>query len=443
MNYTEAMAYIESLQCYGCVPGLANIEKLCKLVGDPQKALKFVHIAGTNGKGSVLAYVSTILQTAGYKVGRYISPTIQDYRERFQINGKMISRPALCTYLEQVKEAAEKMQAEDDAQPTPFEVETAVSFLYFLDKKCDIVILETGLGGRLDATNVIPAPLCTVFSSISMDHMAFLGASLEEIAVQKAGIIKDASHVVTCAQKEEVMRVLQETAAAHGCSFSVADVKRASRIKYGIKKQSFCYEGCRNLTITMAGQYQIENAVLAVETVRVLGKEGFVVSEEQMRQGLLLTKWTGRFTVISQKPLFVADGAHNEDAAARLAESIRYYFADKRILFIIGILKDKEYDKILRQTAPLAEHIITVTPPNPARAMSGYELAKEAGAYHERVTAADSMLEAVELSYLLAGEDKNTVIIAFGSLSILGGLIHIVEHRDMIRRDSHGKSEKN
>ncbi len=443
MNYTEAMAYIESLQCYGCVPGLANIEKLCKLVGDPQKALKFVHIAGTNGKGSVLAYVSTILQTAGYKVGRYISPTIQDYRERFQINGKMISRPALCTYLEQVKEAAEKMQAEDDAQPTPFEVETAVSFLYFLDKKCDIVILETGLGGRLDATNVIPAPLCTVFSSISMDHMAFLGDSLEEIAVQKAGIIKDASHVVTCAQKEEVMRVLQETAAAHGCSFSVADVKRASRIKYGIKKQSFCYEGCRNLTITMAGQYQIENAVLAVETVRVLGKEGFVVSEEQMRQGLLLTKWTGRFTVISQKPLVVADGAHNEDAAARLAESIRYYFADKRILFIIGILKDKEYDKILRQTAPLAEHIITVTPPNPARAMSGYELAKEAGAYHERVTAADSMLEAVELSYLLAGEDKNTVIIAFGSLSILGGLIHIVEHRDMIRRDSHGKSEKN
>ncbi len=443
MNYTEAMAYIESLQCYGCVPGLANIEKLCKLVGDPQKALKFVHIAGTNGKGSVLAYVSTILQTAGYKVGRYISPTIQDYRERFQINGKMISRPALCTYLEQVKEAAEKMQAEDDAQPTPFEVETAVSFLYFLDKKCDIVILETGLGGRLDATNVIPAPLCTVFSSISMDHMAFLGDSLEEIAVQKAGIIKDASHVVTCAQKEEVMRVLQETAAAHGCSFSVADVKRASRIKYGIKKQSFCYEGCRNLTITMAGQYQIENAVLAVETVRVLGKEGFVVSEEQMRQGLLLTKWTGRFTVISQKPLVVADGAHNEDAAARLAESIRYYFADKRILFIIGILKDKEYDKILRQTAPLAEHIITVTPPNPARAMSGFELAKEAGAYHERVTAADSMLEAVELSYLLAGEDKNTVIIAFGSLSILGGLIHIVEHRDMIRRDSHGKSEKN
>ena len=273
--------------------------------------------------------------------------------------------------------------------------------------------------------------------------MAFLGDSLEEIAVQKAGIIKDASHVVTCAQKEEVMRVLQETAAAHGCSFSVADVKRASRIKYGIKKQSFCYEGCRNLTITMAGQYQIENAVLAVETVRVLGKEGFVVSEEQMRQGLLLTKWTGRFTVISQKPLFVADGAHNEDAAARLAESIRYYFADKRILFIIGILKDKEYDKILRQTAPLAEHIITVTPPNPVRAMSGYELAKEAGAYHERVTAADSMLEAVELSYLLAGEDKNTVIIAFGSLSILGGLIHIVEHRDMIRRDSHGKSEKN
>lgn len=442
MKYTEAMAYMESLQCYGCVLGLENIRQLCGRLGDPQDQLRFVHIAGTNGKGSVLAYISTVLQTAGYKVGRYISPTIRDYRERFQINGKMISKPAFCTYLEKVKEAAEEMRAENLPQPTPFEIETAVSFLYFLDKKCDIVVLETGLGGMFDATNVIPAPLCAVFTSISMDHMAFLGDSPEKIAIQKAGIIKRPCHVISCRQQDEVMRVIKRTAAEYDCDLTLADAEAASRIKYGIKKQSFCYGGYQDLSITMAGQYQIENAVLAVDVIKILQKEGFAVSEEQLKEGMLRTQWPGRFCIIGKKPLFIVDGAHNEGAAVRLAQSIRYYFADKRIIYIMGILKDKEYDKILRLTAPLAEHIITMTPPDRTRALSGYELAKEAELYHESVTVADSMQEAVEIAYLLAGEDKNTVIIAFGSLSILGGLIHIVEHRDMIRRDSHGKSEE-
>lgn len=443
MKYTEAMTYIESIQRYGCVPGLENIKQLCRKLGDPQDKLKFVHIAGTNGKGSVLAYTSTILQAAGYKVGRYISPTIQDYRERFQINGKMISKPALCTYLEQVKEAAEEMASENLPHPTPFEIETAVSFLYFLEKKCDIVILETGLGGMNDATNVIPAPLCAVFASISMDHMTFLGDSPDKIAMQKAGIIKDNCHVITCRQQDEVMKIIGKTAEEHGCDLSLADAEAAAHIKYGIKKQSFCYGGYRDLTITMAGQYQIENAVLAVEVIKVLQTEGFAVSEEQLRGGLLQTRWPGRFELIGKRPLFVIDGAHNEGAAERLAQSIRFYFADKRIIYIIGILKDKEYDKILRLTAPFAAHIITMTPPHHTRALSGYELAREAEKYHNSVTVADSVQEAVEMAYLLAGEDKDTVIIAFGSLSILGGLIQIVEHRDMIRRDSHGKSEEN
>lgn len=443
MKYTEAMAYIESIQCYGCVPGLENIKQLCRKLGDPQDKLKFVHIAGTNGKGSVLAYTSTILQEAGYKVGRYISPTIQDYRERFQINGKMISKPALCTCLEQVKEAAEEMTAENLPHPTPFEIETAVSFLYFLEKKCDIVILEAGLGGMNDATNVIAAPLCAVFASISMDHMAFLGDSIEKIAMQKAGIIKDNCHVITCRQQDEVMKIIKQAAEEHGCDLSLADAGTATHIRYGIKKQSFCYGGYRDLSITMAGQYQIENTVLAVEVIKVLQREGFAVSEKQLRGGLLQTQWPGRFELIGKKPLFIIDGAHNEGAAGRLAQSVRFYFADKRIIYIIGILKDKEYDKILRLTAPLAAHIITMTPPHHTRALPGYELAKEAEKYHNSVTVADSMQEAVEMAYLLAGEDKDAVIIAFGSLSILGGLIRIVEHRDMIRRDSHGKSEEN
>ncbi|MCM1039475.1 MAG: bifunctional folylpolyglutamate synthase/dihydrofolate synthase [Ruminococcus sp.] len=443
MKYSEAMTYIESLQAYGCVPGLANIRRLCDRLGNPQEKLCFVHIAGTNGKGSVLAYVSTILQTAGYKVGRYISPTICDYRERFQINGKMISKPAFGKYLEQVREAAEEMKAEGFSQPTPFEIETAVAFLYFLDKKCDIVILETGMGGTYDATNVIPAPLCAVFTSISMDHMAYLGDSLEKIAEQKAGIIKNGCYVISCGQKEEALRVIRQRAGTHKCVFLPADIGKASRIRYGIKKQSFCYGGYQNLVITMAGQYQIENAVLAVETIQALCRKGFPVTEEQLREGLLQTKWPGRFTIIGQKPLFIIDGAHNEDAAGRLAQSVRCYFADKRIIFILGVLRDKEYDKILALSAPLAAHIITMTPPQRTRALSGYELAEAARVYHQSVTVADSMQEAVEIAYLLAGEDKDTVIIAFGSLTIIGGLIDIVEHRDRIRRDSHGKSEEN
>lgn len=443
MNYREAMEYVESLQRYGSVPGLKNIRQLCERLGNPQDRLKFVHIAGTNGKGSVLAYVSTMLKEAGYKVGRYISPTIQDYRERFQINGRVIAKVQLCRYLEQVREIAEQMTSEGLPHPTPFEIETAIAFLYFLDRKCDIVVLETGLGGRLDATNIIKTTLCAVFTSISMDHMAVLGSSIEEIAGQKAGIIKDNCRVVSCRQKPEAMQVIEAAAKEHGCKPLIADVSWAAHIKYGLNKQSFSYGKYKNLEITMAGQYQIDNAVLALEVINVLQDEGFTVSEEKLRLGLAQTKWRGRFDLIGTKPLFIADGAHNEDAAKRLAESIRFYFTNRRIIYIMGVLEDKEYDKVIRATYEYAQHIVTVTPPHNARALGGYELARVVKEYHDSVTVADSLMEAVEIAYLLAGKDSGAVIIAFGSLSYLGGLIHIVEHRDALRRDSHGRSEEN
>lgn len=443
MNYREAMEYVESLQKYGSVLGLANMEELCRRLGNPQDELKFIHIAGTNGKGSVLAYLSTVLHEAGYRVGRYISPAITDYRERFQIGGRPISKAGLCKYLKQVREAARQMEAKGLPHPTPFEIETAVAFLYFLDKKCDIVVLETGLGGRLDATNIIQTSICAVLTSISMDHMAVLGKSLEEIALQKAGIIKDDALVVSALQRPEALQVIEQAAKEHRCRMAVIDGSSIRQVKYGLTKQRFSYKNYRNLEIDLSGQYQIENAALAVETIDALQEKGFSVSEEQLRCGLKKTVWPGRFQMIGKAPVFVADGAHNEDAAQRLAESIRFYFPDRRILFIMGVLKDKEYDKIIQATYPLAEHIITVTPPRNPRAMSGLELAQAVREYHECVTVADSLQEAVEISYLLAGEDKTTVIVAFGSLSFLGELISIAEHRDMIRRDSHGKSEQN
>lgn len=443
MNYREAMEYIEQLKPLGSVMGLESIRSLCRRLGNPQDRLKFVHIAGTNGKGSVLSYISTVLQAAGYKVGRYISPAVLDYRERFQVDGRMITQSGLCKYLEPVRKAAQEMVEAGETHPTLFEVETAAAFLYFLDKGCDIVVLETGLGGSLDATNVIDTTVAAVFTSISMDHMEILGESLEQIALAKAGIIKNKCYVISAKQQPEVMKVLRQAAAFRRAKFFTADAAKAKHVKSGVTKQHFSYDKYKNLEISMLGQFQIENAVVAVETLTMLGRCGFPVPEEKLREGMMQAKWPGRFQVIDKKPLFIADGAHNEDAARKLMESIRFYYPDRKIIFIMGMLRDKEYDKVIRITFALAKHIITVTPPIRERALSAYELAQAAGEYHDSVTVADSVQEAVEIAYLLAGEDKDTVIIAFGSLSYLGELMNIVEHRDTIRRDSHGRSEQN
>lgn len=427
MNYRDALEYIDLIKEYGIVPGLDNITELCRRLGNPQDMLKFVHIAGTNGKGSTLAYVSTILKCAGYRVGRYISPTIFEYRERIQVNGRPITKKALCEGMEMIKGICEEMTADGFHHPTPFEVETALAFWYFQRNKCEIVVLETGMGGTGDATNLIRTTLTAVFASISMDHMKFLGDSLSEIAAKKAGILKKGCRTVSIVQEPEVMKILVETAAEKECSFSVADAGQAAHIRYGIALQRFDYKGMKNLQITLAGKFQIDNAVLAIETILSLTDQGYSVSEKALRKGLIETKWPGRFTVIAHKPLFIVDGAHNEDAAKKLSDSIEFYFTNKRIIYIMGILKDKEYEKIIQITHSHADQIITVTPPENPRAMHAYELAQELVKVHPQVTAADSLEEAVEIGCLLAGKDD--VIIAFGSLSYLGKIMEIVAKR--------------
>lgn len=443
MNYREAMAYVEELKQYGTVMGLETMQELCARLGNPQDQLKFVHIAGTNGKGSVLAYVSTVLHTAGYCVGRYISPAVKDYREKFQIGGRMITQRALCSSMERVREAAEAMAAEGLPHPTEFEVETAVAFLYFLDKQCDIVVLETGLGGAQDATNIINTTLVAAFTSISMDHMDILGDSIEKIAVVKAGIIKNKCYVISAKQSPEVMKVLRQKAALCKAKLFTADAAKTKNVRYGTEKQCFTYGKYKDMEVSMLGQFQIENAVVALEVIAALDRLGFPVAEDKLRQGFAEAKWPGRFDLISKKPLFIADGAHNEDASRKLAQSIRFYFTNKRIIFIVGMLRDKEYEKVILNTYDLAQQIITVTPPIPDRALHAYDLAQVVQQYHDSVTVADSVQEAVEIAYLLAGKDKNSIIIAFGSLSYLGELMDVVEHRDTIRRDSHGRSEEN
>ena len=423
MKYQEALAYIQECGAFGLVPGLGNIKELLARLENPQEDLAFVHVAGTNGKGSVMNFISTALTEGGYKTGRYISPAVFEYRELFQINGKPISKAELGRMMEPVREAAEAMAAETGNHPTVFEVETALAFIWFRQKKCDIVVLETGMGGLLDATNVIPAPLLCVLTSISMDHMAILGDTLEKIAEQKAGIIKPGSSVVSCRQLPEAMKVIEEACEKTGCALSVCEREAVKNVKYGLEKQRFSYKTHKNVEITMAGIHQIGNCALAVEALDRLGELGFPVKEEKLKSGLLCAKWPGRFEIIGRKPLFIADGAHNEDGAAKLAESIRFYFTNRRIIYIMGILKDKEADKIILHTCDYADAIITVAAPGNPRAMSACELAEEVRRVHANVTAADSPEEAVEMAQLLAG--KEDVIIAFGSLSFLGDIIRI------------------
>lgn len=425
MKEREVMEYIGSISGLGIVPGLDSIRELCRRLGNPQNDLKFVHVAGTNGKGSVSAYIAEVLRCGGYRVGRYISPVIYEYRERIQVNGRPVTREALGRLAEQVKQACDGMRTEGLDQPTAFEVETALGFLYWKEKNCDIVVLETGMGGLLDATNIIENTAVAVITSIGMDHMKFLGNTPEKIAAQKAGIIKPGVPVVSAGQTEAAGKVIRDRAAALNCSLTVAEPSRITSVKYGLERQRFSFGGFSGLEISLAGKYQVENGALAVETLKILGNRGFSVSEEKLRQGLRQTVWPGRFTLAGKKPYFIVDGAHNEDGAKRLAESLEFYFTNKRIIYIMGVLKDKEYEKMIGLTCSLADQIITVTPPENPRALSAYELAREAAKVHPAVTAVDSLEEAVETARLLAGRED--VIVAFGTLSFAGRLLKLAD----------------
>lgn len=431
MNYKETLEYIRTLNQYGSVLGLDNMYRLCEKLGHPEEKCRFIHVAGTNGKGSTSAYIAHMLMAAGYRVGRYVSPTITDYRERFQIGNRMITQKDLCVYVERLKGVCEELTAEGQTHPTPFEVETALSFLYFAEKACDFVVLEVGMGGATDATNVIPAPVACVWTSISMDHMGFLGNTLTSIAGVKSGIAKKGALLVSSRQEEEVEQVLASKACEVGGILHIADASEASGIKYGLTTQQFSYKGLSKLKIHLAGTHQIENAVLAVEVILQLRRLGVDISDKAIYKGLEDTIWQGRLEVLGKRPLFIIDGAHNEDAARQLAASIETYFKGRRMVFIMGVLKDKEYEKVLKLTAQYAEHILTITPPDNPRSLSAFELAMAAREYHKQVTNLSSLEEAVEVAHLLA--DKDTVILCFGSLSFLGAIKKVYLNRPGIK----------
>lgn len=424
MTYEEAREFIDDTARYGAVLGLDAVTELMRRLGNPQDDLKFVHIAGTNGKGSTLAYISTILKEAGYRVGRYISPTIFDYRERIQVGEEYITREGVARLTEQIREACEQMVKDGFSHPTTFEVETAMALLWFREAECDIVVLECGMGGLTDATNVVKTTLVSVLTEIGMDHMGFLGNTVQEIAQVKAGIIKHGSMAVSAVQVPEVREVLVRTCEEKQARFREVCKDEIRDVRYGFENQSFTYRGMKGLQPGLAGSWQIDNAALAVETVLALGECGFPVTKQQLRRGLLKTVWPGRFMTVARHPLFVVDGAHNRDAADRLRETLDLYFPDKRKIFIAGVLADKEYDYIMSRLAPLAARIITVMTPDNPRALPAESLAEDIRKYNDQVEAADSLRDAVRRARAYAGEED--LILAFGSLSYLGDLIREV-----------------
>ena len=418
MNYIEARVYLDEVSKYGSVLGLESMRELLRRLGDPQNELKFIHISGTNGKGSVLAYLSTILTGAGYRTGRYISPTLFSYRERIQVDGEYIEKESLARHVTAIAAAAEEMQKAGLPSPTAFEMETALAFLYFKEKRCDIVTLEVGCGGLLDATNVITTTVMEVIASISMDHTDLLGDTLAKIAAQKAGIIKPDTLVVSARQQEEAMQVIEDTCKEQHCALQAVDESKICDVRCGAEGQTFSYKVWENVTISLAGSYQIKNAALALEGVEALRQLGYALSDQQVREGMAHTVWRGRFTTLRRDPTVIIDGAHNPAAALELKESLERYFPGKTLYFVMGMFKDKDYAQVIDLTAPLARHIITVETPGNPRAMPARELAEAVGKVNPSVEWADSVAHGVEKALAMAG--KEDAVIVFGSLSFLG-----------------------
>lgn len=424
MDYQMSRAYIEDAGKYGSVLGLKNMQEMMKRLGNPQDGLKYVHVAGTNGKGSLIAYLYSTLSEAGYKVGRYISPAIYTYRERMEVAGTPVTREKFAEYTTKVAEVIDDMVREGLAHPTPFEIETAVAFLFFVDEKCDLVLLEVGMGGNLDATNIIETTAASVLVSISKDHEDFLGKTVAEIAEKKAGIIKPGAHVITTTQLPEVEQVIVDACGKMQTPLVIADYKNAEVLEENVWGQTFRYKE-EIYEISLAGIHQIENAVLALNVLKELDVCGYPTTFIQKKEGLKKASWGGRFSVIAKGPLFIVDGAHNPAAAEKLADSIERYFKGKTIYYIMGVFKDKEYDYVIEKTYKYAKKILTVQTPDNPRALPAEELAKTIRAYHADVQAMKSLEEAVDEAYQLA--EKEDVIIAFGSLSYLGELTRIVK----------------
>ena len=424
IKYNQAIEYIYGLNKYGIKLGLKNISYLLSLFHDPHLKTNVIHIAGTNGKGSTAAMISSILKAARFKVGLYTSPHLVQFRERMRINGELISAEAVCHLLEKMKPAIHKVATTDGYQhPTFFEVITAMAFLYFFENKVDFSIMEVGLGGRLDATNVCQ-PLVSVISHIDYDHMDRLGNSLTEIACEKGAIIKNKTCVINAKQYPEAHKAIKAIAEERKAPlYSVGQEINPSIVHSDLEGNNFHYSGIyhqlKDLHIPLAGQYQVENASMAIAAVELLNHMSYQISDANIVNGLKECRWPGRFEIVQKQPMVILDGAHNPNGVAQFTRNLKKLVPNKRIIAILGIFSDKDYHRILKSIVPFVDQLILTMANNP-RATPTHILAEEAGQYinPEKIIEKNTVDAAIQESFRIA--QKDDVICITGSLYTVG-----------------------
>ncbi len=409
MTYDEAISYIHGISWTFCKPGLERIGELCRALGNPQDTLRFVHVAGTNGKGSFCSMLDSVLREAGYKVGLYTSPYITEFTERMRVGGENIPKETLAEITEYVKPIAEGMTD----KPTEFELITAIAFEYFKRERCDIVILEAGMGGRLDSTNIITTPILSVITGIALDHTAFLGDTTEKIAAEKAGIIKGAP-VIFGGEDSMAEAVIRRKAEAAGVELVKPDYSEIKNLTSSLRGTVFDYKNRKGIKLNLLGLYQPRNAAIVLEATDALTRCGISVSEGAVMTGLENAVWHARFEIINHLPTVIFDGAHNPEGIASATESITHYFGDRGVIVISGVLADKDYNFIAKKIARVASCVYTITPDNP-RALSGERYAAvlmSCGVSAEpKASISDALTAAVNLA-----DTAGTPIVCLGSL---------------------------
>lgn len=428
MNYEEALEFIEKSHKFGIKLGLENTFKLLELLGNPQDKLKFIHVAGTNGKGSVCSFISSILKEEGYKVGLYTSPYLETFTERIRLNGNNIPEKDVARIITIMKEKIDKMVSEGYSYPTEFEIETVMAFYYYYEQEVDYVVLEVGLGGRYDATNVIK-PLVSVITSISLDHTGILGDTLEKIAYEKAGIIKEDSITVVYKQSKESEEVIKSVCKEKNTRYIEANFENLVIKKSDINSQVFdCIimnEKFENIEISLIGDHQINNAVLALTVIKVLKDEKSIrISENSIKKGLTNTKWAGRIEKIRDNPVFIIDGAHNEDGAKSLAKALDKHFNGKKMTLLIGMLKDKDIDSVLQILINKFNKVITTTPDSD-RAINSEELKEMVEKYIDNVISIPNIEDSVK--YVFENTKNDEIIISAGSLYMIGHIRQLIK----------------
>ena len=415
MNVNEAIEYIHSNFWKGSIPGLERTQELLQKMGNPEKKLKFVHIAGTNGKGSTASMTASILQQAGYTVGLYTSPYIYRFHERMQVNGVEISDEELVAVTEYVKPLAQSMEQ----QPTEFELVCCIAFDYFLRKNCDIVVLEVGMGGAWDATNVIECPEVAVITNIGLDHTDYLGSTVEEIAATKAGIFKENGHAVIYRAGESVEKVFEDVCAQRNIQLKKADFDSLYLHSHSLTGQVFDCGQRKQLQLPLLGVHQLKNAAVVLSIIETLQEKGWTISEDHIRDGLRLARWPGRFDIVGSDPLFIIDGGHNPQCIDALVVNIQDYLKDQKVIALTGVLADKDYADMYKPVMPLVQQFVCITPPNP-RKLEAAELAGHLQGVGATATACDSIEAGVRLARELAGRDG--VVLCFGSLYTIGSI---------------------